>query len=185
MTTTESFPTWQHRFTATRVTGRKRVTVEAGLHYLEGNTRPHFSVTCSIDEQARNGRWAEAGGGAAHDDILKLFPKLAPVVALHLADDDGTPMHAIANAVYWLGRTDYPDARNMETFARHLRLSETEAADADNFVAESLGKGWYHGDARSALRAWLDTFEVPARWKREADAAVAVLDSLIEKAAAK
>lgn len=176
-----SFPTWQHKFTARKRVARtademkyingKEIEVEAGLHYLQGNERPYFSVTCSIYEQARNNRWMDAGGGAAHEEILKAFPKLAPVIDLHLSDDFGVPMHAVANALYWAGLSRYPDAKNVETLARHLRVSIEAAESIVVLCAESP-------DPREAMEFCVN--ELRARWLGEANHAIAVLDQLIE-----
>lgn len=98
-----TFPEWLHKYTSTRITGngKERVKVTAGLHYLKGNRLPHFSVTCDIEER-RGSRWEDVGGGASHDLIGRLWPKLAPIIALHLSDSDGVPMYAEANGWYQL-----------------------------------------------------------------------------------
>lgn len=64
-----------------------------------------FSITCDIDE-ARGGKWCEYGGGAAHEEIAKVFPELAPLIKWHLTSTDG-PMHYAANAVYFAGDRDH------------------------------------------------------------------------------
>lgn len=65
------------------------------------NQAPYFSLTCRIDRRTGNGRWINEGGGSAHDEIVKLFPALKPLVKWHLTDNTGTPMHYIANGEYW------------------------------------------------------------------------------------
>lgn len=76
--------------------GTLKVTAQAYL--LGGNSHPHFSVTADIRVDGR-----EAGGGCCHEEILKLFPKLKPIIDLHLSNaDDGEPMHATANGFYQL-----------------------------------------------------------------------------------
>lgn len=80
---------------------------------LPGESRglsPAFSVTGEVYEQHgtwngaarhRNGRESDIGG-CIHDEILRAFPELAPVVALHLSDPEtGEPMHAESNGWYW------------------------------------------------------------------------------------
>lgn len=81
---------------------RYRITVTGGLHYIQGNNLPYFSLTSSIDRDARNGRWVDDSGGANHDEILRHFPELADLAALHLSDIDGVPSSAEANGWYWL-----------------------------------------------------------------------------------
>jgi hypothetical protein len=53
-----------------------------------------------------------------HDDILKAFPELKPVVDVHLSDPDGAPMHAVANAVYHIEEND------QQRLYDHLRWSD-------------------------------------------------------------
>ena len=79
--------------------GRKaaRMNVCGGVHYLKGNSAPHFSLTCYILKSGH-----VVGGGCMHDEILKRFPRLKPLVALHLSDISGAPMHAEANGWYQL-----------------------------------------------------------------------------------
>jgi hypothetical protein len=170
--------TWTHKYVSTRITSgpsghaikATRTVVTAGLNHLPGNSRPYFSVTCSIDEQARNNRWMESGGGAAHDIIVKRFPSLAPVVALHLSDDRGTPMHAAANALYHAGFSSYPERRNVNHLASHLRIS---VDDAERLIASCESTD----DPAAALTAFVDAQS--DRWAQEARDAIAVLDELI------
>ena len=74
-----------------------------------GTLSPGFSITGSIWERytnasgrarARMGRDSDLGG-CIHDEILRYFPRLAPLVTAHLANPDGVPMHAEANAWYF------------------------------------------------------------------------------------
>lgn len=88
--------------TKTRIKGHEKFIVKYGFHYLQGNSRPYFSVTLDIWEKKRNGQWYESGGGSAHDEVARVFPELAPLIKWHLVGDDGTPMHYVANALYWL-----------------------------------------------------------------------------------
>src|SRR3990167_8710708 len=69
-----------------------KLIVRGGLHWIRGNKKPYFSLTCSYPD----------GGGATHDLILKHFPQFADLAALHLADIDGVPHHALANGFYLL-----------------------------------------------------------------------------------
>lgn len=175
---------WTHKYVATRVTPgpthrgirSKRTTVTAGLHHIENNKAPYFSVTCSIDEQAMNNRWMEAGGGASHEHIARLFPHLAPVIALHLAYEDGTPMHATANAIYHAGFSQYPDARCDEHLASHLRITPTEAMQLVETCAATDDPAQAMTDYVAAQRE---------RFAQEARDAIAVLDELIERQASK
>lgn len=143
----------------------------AQLRQLNENQRPYFSVTGELwDSQ----RWYENGNerhlqecGCIHDLILKAFPDLAPVVALHLADDRGVPMHAEANGWYaysseWhqydaekgTPRKDTP----LELCASILRISKDELNPGMN---------------RAEFGAFVESLK--PRWQAEADTAKALL----------
>lgn len=89
-----------------------RITAEYGFTKFNGQD-PYFSITCSIDERHGN-RWEEAGGGAAHEEIIRRFPELEPLVRWHLTAWPGGPMHYLANGRFWWDRhlahtpPDYP-----------------------------------------------------------------------------
>lgn len=123
---------------------RYSIRVYGGLHYLSGNKTPYFSMTGDVLRLNRT-RWVDAGGGACHDSILKAWPSLAGLAALHLSDHNGEPMHAMSNAEYYLrGGTGlgstwlpvsspkrYGEAATPEEcadmLARHLRIDVQEA----------------------------------------------------------
>jgi hypothetical protein len=72
--------------------------VEGGLNHIKGNHAPHFTVTTwahrkGFPEQCQS-------GGCDHETILKYWPELSDLVALHLSDIDGVPMHGEANGWY-------------------------------------------------------------------------------------
>jgi hypothetical protein len=148
-----------------------RLTATATLHRLAGNQRPYFSVT---GELTRYGH--ERAGGMLHEEIAKHFPQLAPVMALHLADDRGVPMYAADNGAYWLGLGDPryvpEDAPRLDIFAGLWRVDEARArelyayAEADNHSTEAL-RSLAKGEAE--------------RWQREADEAVALIRRLADK----
>lgn len=81
--------------------------VEGGLHYLRGNSSPHFTLTM---ERGPKGGTPNCFG-CDHDTILKYYPKFADLAALHLSDIDGVPMHGAANAWYWLAGSLPENAR--------------------------------------------------------------------------
>ena len=133
------------------------------LVQLAGNARPYFSVTgtlwqCKRDADAGNERgWIS--GGCLHDEILSTWPALAPLVALHLSDDDGVPMHAEANGRYHVEQGDYDAA------ARTLRVDVSALPSPDSFEGvESF---------RDAFARFVD--EQRERWQAEADAGLAFL----------
>jgi len=64
-----------------------------------GNKHNSFSITGEIHRSRGLGRWAEDCGGCIHDEIVKHFPELKPLIKWHLTSSDG-PMHYIANTTY-------------------------------------------------------------------------------------
>jgi hypothetical protein len=97
----------------------ERLDAVAQLSQHAGNASPHFSVTGETP----------FSGGCLHTEIVEEFPELAPLVALHLSDDNGAPMHAADNALY------HAKTAAVSALARHLRIS---TADAHTLSAESL-----------------------------------------------
>lgn len=194
--------TWTHKYTATvpykgtDYGKTAKFTVEAGLHQLGGNQRPYFSVTAEI----RRLRASDCNScGCMHEEVIRHFPVLKPVIALHLCDDTGYPMHAEANGWYALGgfygtdeqyhagnskrgcydpetgkylgyREPTPD-ECLASFAGHVRIPVSEA--------RTLAESW-RADTWPATRAnfaaWLETQR--ERYQREADTVVALLDLL-------
>lgn len=124
--------------------------VTAKLHHLKGNARPYFSCTAETF----------GAGGCMHEEVLKFAPMFAQAVALHLSDDDGTPMHAVENGWYWFGGTKY-QLRDNKILADHLRITVAQATalefdTKEEFSAyvESQRSRWQAEAA--ALKAWLD-----------------------------
>jgi hypothetical protein len=135
------FPTWQHRVvkTYTAADGTK-ITVETGLHYLPGNSRPHFSVVgevryARVDKRGRRYYRREPDAcGCCHEEILRAVAGTGDevwwraVIALHLSDDRGEPMHAAANACYHLGIGKHSERHDAHAQS-HLRLTNGQFAD--------------------------------------------------------
>lgn len=79
----------------------RNVDVEAKLYSL-GRQAPYFSITSQ--------------SGSNHEEIIASAPEevrseIETLVALHLCDYNGTPMHAIANAKYAIQEARFEDAR--------------------------------------------------------------------------
>lgn len=75
-------------------------TITAEAYQLGGNQHPHFSVTVEVTHKASGSMRA---GGCMHDEALKAWPAIAPIVALHLCNaDDGEPSGAEENGFYKL-----------------------------------------------------------------------------------
>jgi hypothetical protein len=168
--------TMSHHPVLAAYTGSKeKLVVQGGLHYLRGNSLPHFSITAiGFEKNRRNSRWVESFGGCCHDEILKRFPQFADLVSLHLSDNDGVPMHALENGFYHLGGSwGRPD---LKVAAEHFRISEDEArnlimlfGDEFSLTGGFLGKG-YAEEAKKKLAAWVDSQR--PRWKQEALACI-------------
>jgi len=156
-----------------RARGDRYYKAYGGLHYLKGNSLPHFSLTY---EEGRRGAHDCEMCGAAHNEILKRWPDLADLAAMHLSDIDGQPMHAVENGLYWLGGTHWqrPD---YAIAAKHFRISEQMARQLvrDYFgmsfseTAGFLSKG-EAAKAKAKLAEWVEA-QGP-RWKSEAEACI-------------
>lgn len=179
--------------------GKKyRITVYGGLHYIKGNKDAYFSITAQVDEWHTNswseGRWVDYASGCCHDEILKVHPDLAPVVALHLSDSQGAPMHALGNGWYWMRGAcaklplgldmkyapQQSPEKCLDLFASHARISLAEAHGVRRDVeATAMSVGHYsrvyEGGANAPCKAYVFEYleAQRPRWKREADEAVA------------
>ena len=110
---------------------KHRMKIRAELVHLDGNKKPYFSITGEVERRAGNNRWVFESGGAIHDQIAQQMPELKPLLLVHLADDNGVPMHAFENAGYWAGQTKYQQL-DLETLADHLRVTRQEAFEMIN-----------------------------------------------------
>ena len=128
--------------------------VEAQLVKREGNSYPYFSITGEIRKTDRRYRDPIIACGAIHDEILRYFPDLSPLVTVHLSAPDGQPSHAEANARYWAGLTEYEPHTNNggielekdengvrwspKTLASHLRCDEKTAREVRGAMVRGL-----------------------------------------------
>lgn len=144
------------------------IEATAILHKI-GNQKPYFSLTGRVVE---NGR--ESVSGAIHDEILKAFPQLADIAALHLSDMDGKPMHSFENGKYWAGFTKYEDG-NTKHLADLWRIGQNRAAGLtfDSLMVQAQEIEADTGEtvlAETLLKEFHDR-QLP-RWKQEADAVI-------------
>lgn len=125
------------------------------------------------------------------------------IITVHLADDRGVPMHAVANAMYWggfsaSGRKDVwqqmvPDddygRRTLETddtglvwapetFASHLRVSVEQGRELRAYVANDESK--HYSAAMAFVCKTLESY-----WQTEADAALAAIHEAADYAASR
>lgn len=160
-------------------TFKQRLDVRVVLHHLNGNEAPHFSVTGVLWEYSKDrSKWVESVSGCVHDLILRHFPHLADVVALHLSTIHGTPMYAQENGWYWLAGAsggqsqafhggNNRDNRSADdcvhALASHLRITSSLARELALWA-------WWLGDpkvARERFRNFV-TGQYP-RWRLEAE----------------
>lgn len=162
-------------------------TIEYGLRFIKGNQLPHFSVTVSGKQKSARGRGSDFGG-CCHDLVAKVAPDTQPLIALHMADSDGTPMHAEANGWYWLAghlgglqqefhgcNGDFPKSPDeaLQIFADLVRIDLNEArglAVAVQTIVEAQGAK----KAREFFAEWIKAQQ--PRWRAEADKAIADFD---------
>lgn len=161
--------------------GQLIATVRA--YQLGDNAFPHFSVTGEISTPSERRRGDFQAGGCIHEEILKVWPEVKPLVDLHLCDSpSGEPMHAEANGFYWLagcvtgglgedyhggsgGWAKTPD-ECLAILAKHLRLNLPSAELAVATVAAS-------NSPKAAFAALVEGLR--PRWKAEAAAGLAWL----------
>ena len=163
--------------TSPRILKRDNLTVTLALTKLPGNKLAYFSATAEL-RHPRTGRVESCG--MLHDDILAKFPEVADFVALHLADENGEPMHAEANGYYWLagalgglgekfhGGNSSPEKSVQECLAIFASYVRITVEDADALIDSFKGG---QGAVRAQFTAWCE--EQRPRWKAEAEAAKA------------
>lgn len=184
-----------------------RVTVEASQ--LNGNRHPHFSVTGEAWTAGGVGKHGDRVfcGGCMHEEAARFWPAVVPIIRLHLSNaDDGAPMYAEGNGWYWLagalpgfageqycgatGSSAKTPERCLEVLADHLRVSLDEARRIRCECAacwperqaspEVVG---FKRCARKARRIFAKYVQAQAdRWKREAEAGVALIRKLAAEA---
>ena len=161
--------------------GRKiAIVVEGGLHRI-GTQAPYFSITANIGPDM----W-----GCQHDAIEAEFPGIyTDLIAMHLSDVDGVPMHATANGWYNLagylngagerhhrgnsemydhGGKRLPTSDECLTYwADHIRLPLADART----LADRIAAKWNNPDMKVEHARVID--EQRPRWKAEADACIA------------
>jgi hypothetical protein len=155
----------------------------AELHAI-GDQAPYFAVGAEV-----RGPLGE-GGGCMHAEVLAHVPDAAPLIALHLSDYRGVPMHAEANALYWLagmtpghfgerhhgGNGTSPKSPDecAATLAAHLRVSVDQAREMAASVTRGCPEPWRpeYGSAlsRDALRRAINAMR--PRWQEEAEAGI-------------
>lgn len=163
------------------------IKVYGGLHYIKGNSAPHFTVGADAINPLRRGDKIDRCG-CLHEEILELFPDFAPLVALHLSDIDGVPMHAASKAIYWAagvlggdrplgqqyhggsGSSAKDGAECLRILGKHLRVDEKEATR----LVGALNKAYKHRGLKEMVADYMGGYVegCKPRWEAEADAVI-------------
>lgn len=106
-------------------------------------------------------------GGADHDSILAAAPELAPIVAAHLADQAGTPMHAEANGWYFYSgaHVAYELKNYGQSYIDRHGTPHERAARSLHIGPDELPEGLDREGFSSFVRS------LPDRWATQAQAA--------------
>ncbi len=182
------------------------IVAKGGLHFIKGNHDAYFSLTGDVyrgfvDRDQQFVKTAEDMGGCIHDELLKHWPELAPLVALHLSDSKGVPMHCLDNGFYYVahlipgcgdrsafnlsfakrhyGQADYTAEECIAIMAKHFRLDMGHAnllIEAMKTVALGVPQYQrvYEGKAKPVVKDFLATWieTQKPRWEAEANAAI-------------
>lgn len=168
------------------VKGNEKTVIKISLDDGCNNGHADFSLIADIYEK-RGSNWRDVGGGCCHEHILKLRPDLKIFADLHLSDQYGVPMHSFGNAFYWfagcfdggLGVTYHggsgsygkPKEECRKIFIDYLRISEEEADQLFKLKPETA----------EILQYYCEEINLPARWRKEAQDAIKILEMLSGK----
>ena len=166
--------------------GRAYVEVTAQERDDSGTLSAGFTVTYSLwearGERGPNGRAVKASGadmsacGSDPAVILAVAPELAPIVAVHLADPDGTPMHAEVNGWYFYSGASaaYELDHYGPAYVERMGSDHDRAARALHVAPADLPTDLDRDAFRAFAAALADT------WQAQADAARAALDAMTD-----
>ena len=152
-----------------------RIQIRAELKYLDGNENSYFSIGGDIYRLARNGRNVWECGGCIHEEIVKHFPELQFLVDMHLADEDGVPIHAYENAAFFAGQTKYQEFDSSK-LAKHLRISPELAEDMLDYITNFWGE---FDQITTPAMAWEGTcsdYGLQKQWADQAKVAKSMLN---------
>ena len=155
-----------------------RIQVRAELVHRDGNSNAYFSIGGDIFRLAKNGRKVLEAGGCIHEEIIKHFPKLQPLVDIHLADEEGVPMHAYANAAYLAGHDGW--GKQSSELAKHLRVTKDQANEMTTYIDHYYGE---FDKITTAKKAWENTckdFDLLNYWYEQAQEAKSMLNEVAQ-----
>lgn len=130
---------------------------------------PGFSITGSLWEatghrsaRARKHHEAEPDmAGQVHDEIIEAAPELTPFIEVHLADQQGLPMHAEANGWYFYS------GQNAEHHRRAYSQQEHDSAAACLHISpEQLPTGLNHQEFTTFVDSLTDMYQQRAQTAR-------------------
>ena len=128
-------------------------TAKLRLDDRNGNGHDDFSITGEI----KKGRRIESCG-CLQDEMLKVFPELDFMIALHCSDSKGYPMYFIGNGYY------YAKNESLATFMEHMRVTREEAI----FLIKSKDKAAF---CKSVIELGM-----VARWKADAERGIEFME---------
>ena len=143
----------------------------------------YFSITGELWSsertfKSRNDRYFLMGG-CIHELISKYFPKLRPIIALHLSSLEGVPMYALENGFYhyetMMGVAKYHKVEEGDkekyftVLCEHLRISPDELNVLLSEMEKVTEKKLHFASYINGL--------LP-KWKEEAENALKMIESL-------
>lgn len=120
----------------------------------------NWSITADIYEKRQNGRFVLCSGGCCHDEISKHFPEFSKFVLLHSCDCYGSPLYAVENGFYLIGK------ESKEKVMNYLRITEEEY----KVLRGASDKAYF--------KYILYTMGIVSRWDEESISAVRELEAL-------
>lgn len=165
-----------------RSRGKHFMRIKLELRENHSTLSDGFSVTGELYEphgtrsgqvQYRNGRDCDMGG-MLHDEILQFAPELAPVIAVHLADPNGTPMHAVVNGWYfYTGKSREHELEHYgEDYANRHGTPLEQAARALHIPVTDLPEGM----SKEEFEAFAEGLR--ERWTEQARVARAIIEGI-------
>jgi hypothetical protein len=142
------------------------IHAEYGLRKL-GDQPSYFSVTGEAWEKSSRRRNPDAHG-CIHEMIAGVFPELRDLIALHLCDIDGRPMHALENGWFWFSDGN-GDGTHLEPVHEPM-FSMTPAQRAERYLRAAPG---YFGGVTTEAEFKARMSPLTDQWRHQARAAIA------------
>lgn len=135
------------------------ITAKVRYDDQRGNGHNTFSITAEVVTPASKQRNDIEAGGCLHEEIVRVFPELAPYIKWHLVSSDG-PMHYPGNALYHAsdrdhrglkkgerkqlvnGRTKQPVCQRVNEKGESVSISSSNWVDSDEKPVENLTVDW-------------------------------------------